>query len=130
MLPPAWKAGLERRSDAELYQTSEGYCRPKNNRRSGPAGARITSRRPRRSMGCRGRLACYKVPEHIRFVDAWPMTLSGKLQKFQNARIRDRHPEPPSGCKPADRMRASTEWRLKPGRACSRHLHKPWRSLR
>jgi len=32
---------------------------------------------------CRDRLAYYKVPEHIRFVDAYPMTLSGKVQKFK-----------------------------------------------
>jgi fatty-acyl-CoA synthase len=32
---------------------------------------------------CRARLAYYKVPEHIRFVDAYPMTLSGKVQKFK-----------------------------------------------
>jgi len=32
---------------------------------------------------CRARLAYYKVPEHIRFVDAFPMTLSGKVQKFK-----------------------------------------------
>jgi fatty-acyl-CoA synthase len=31
---------------------------------------------------CRDRLAYYKVPQHIRFVDAYPMTLSGKVQKF------------------------------------------------
>ena len=32
---------------------------------------------------CRGRLAHFKIPEHIRFVDAFPMTLSGKVQKFK-----------------------------------------------
>jgi fatty-acyl-CoA synthase len=32
---------------------------------------------------CRARLAYYKVPEHIRFVNAYPMTLSGKVQKFK-----------------------------------------------
>jgi fatty-acyl-CoA synthase len=32
---------------------------------------------------CRERLAYYKVPEYIRFVDAFPMTLSGKVQKFK-----------------------------------------------
>jgi fatty-acyl-CoA synthase len=32
---------------------------------------------------CRARLAYFKVPEHIRFVDAYPMTLSGKVQKFK-----------------------------------------------
>jgi len=32
---------------------------------------------------CRGRLAHYKIPEHIRFVDKFPMTLSGKVQKYK-----------------------------------------------
>lgn len=32
---------------------------------------------------CRGRLAHFKVPQYIRFVDSFPMTLSGKVQKFK-----------------------------------------------
>ncbi|HLK63047.1 MAG TPA: AMP-binding protein [Bryobacteraceae bacterium] len=36
---------------------------------------------------CKARLAHFKVPQHIRFVDMFPMTLSGKVQKF---RIRER----------------------------------------
>lgn len=32
---------------------------------------------------CRGKLAHFKVPEHVRFVEAFPMTLSGKVQKFK-----------------------------------------------
>ena len=31
---------------------------------------------------CREKLAYFKVPQHIRFVDSFPMTLSGKVQKF------------------------------------------------
>jgi fatty-acyl-CoA synthase len=31
---------------------------------------------------CRGRIAHYKVPRHIRFVDAFPVTVTGKVQKF------------------------------------------------
>jgi fatty-acyl-CoA synthase len=31
---------------------------------------------------CRGRIAHYKVPRHVRFVDAFPMTITGKVQKF------------------------------------------------
>ena len=39
--------------------------------------------RPRRSRAfCRGQIAHYKVPRHIRFVDAFPMTVTGKMQKF------------------------------------------------
>jgi fatty-acyl-CoA synthase len=31
---------------------------------------------------CRGRIAHYKVPRHIRFVGGFPMTITGKMQKF------------------------------------------------
>jgi fatty-acyl-CoA synthase len=32
---------------------------------------------------CKDRLAHFKVPAHIRFVDEFPMTVTGKLQKFR-----------------------------------------------
>ncbi|WP_198968870.1 AMP-binding protein [Xylophilus sp. ASV27] len=32
---------------------------------------------------CKGRIAHYKVPRHMRFVDAFPMTITGKIQKFR-----------------------------------------------
>lgn len=32
---------------------------------------------------CSGRIAHYKVPRHIRFVDEFPMTVTGKLQKYR-----------------------------------------------
>ncbi|MFP5474213.1 MAG: AMP-binding protein, partial [Gammaproteobacteria bacterium] len=35
---------------------------------------------------CQGQIAHYKVPKYIRFVDAFPMTVTGKIQKY---RIRD-----------------------------------------
>jgi len=35
---------------------------------------------------CRGRIATYKIPRHVKFVDEYPVTASGKVQKF---RIRD-----------------------------------------
>jgi len=31
---------------------------------------------------CQGQLAHYKIPRHIRFVDGFPMTITGKVQKF------------------------------------------------
>ena len=31
---------------------------------------------------CQGQIAHHKVPRHIRFVDAFPMTITGKIQKF------------------------------------------------
>jgi fatty-acyl-CoA synthase len=44
---------------------------------------------------CRGELAHFKVPQYVRFVDDFPMTLSGKIQKFKmrEFEIRERHLE-------------------------------------
>jgi len=41
---------------------------------------------------CRARLAHYKTPQHVRFVDAFPMTLSRKAQKYRirEQKIRER----------------------------------------
>ena len=35
---------------------------------------------------CKGQIAHYKVPRYIRFVTQFPMTVTGKIQKFK---IRD-----------------------------------------
>jgi fatty-acyl-CoA synthase len=32
---------------------------------------------------CRGRIATFKIPRHWRFVDSFPMTVTGKIQKFK-----------------------------------------------
>jgi fatty-acyl-CoA synthase len=32
---------------------------------------------------CQGQIAHFKIPEHIRFVDAFPTTVTGKIQKFK-----------------------------------------------
>lgn len=32
---------------------------------------------------CRGQIAHYKVPRYVKFVDQFPMTVTGKIQKFQ-----------------------------------------------
>jgi fatty-acyl-CoA synthase len=31
---------------------------------------------------CRGRITHFKIPRYVRFVDAYPMTVTGKVQKF------------------------------------------------
>lgn len=36
---------------------------------------------------CKSRIAHYKVPRHIRFVDEFPMTVTGKVQKFRMREI-------------------------------------------
>jgi fatty-acyl-CoA synthase len=32
---------------------------------------------------CRARIARYKVPRYVKFVDSFPMTVTGKVQKFK-----------------------------------------------
>jgi fatty-acyl-CoA synthase len=32
---------------------------------------------------CRGQIATFKIPRYIRFVDVFPMTVTGKIQKFR-----------------------------------------------
>ncbi len=41
---------------------------------------------------CQGRIAHFKIPQYIRFVDQFPMTVSGKIQKFaiRDQEIRER----------------------------------------
>jgi len=43
---------------------------------------------------CRHHLAYYKVPHHVRFVDAFPMTVTGKVQKYlmREAMVAERTP--------------------------------------
>ena len=31
---------------------------------------------------CKGQIAHYKIPRHVLFVDSFPMTVTGKIQKF------------------------------------------------
>jgi fatty-acyl-CoA synthase len=32
---------------------------------------------------CSGRIAYFKVPRYVKFVDSFPMTVTGKVQKFK-----------------------------------------------
>jgi fatty-acyl-CoA synthase len=45
------------------------------------SGGRLTAEELREF--CRGRIAHFKVPRHVRFVDSFPMTVTGKVQKFK-----------------------------------------------
>jgi fatty-acyl-CoA synthase len=36
---------------------------------------------------CRGRIAHFKIPRYIKFVDDFPMTVSGKIMKFKMREI-------------------------------------------
>ena len=44
-------------------------------------GARLTAETL--VAACRGRIASYKIPRHWRFVDEFPMTVTGKVQKYR-----------------------------------------------
>jgi fatty-acyl-CoA synthase len=44
-------------------------------------GARLTEGEVRDF--CQGQIAHYKIPRYIRFVESFPMTVTGKIQKFQ-----------------------------------------------
>ena len=42
---------------------------------------------------CRGRIAHFKVPRYVRFTDEFPMTVSGKVQKFRMREMAREQPE-------------------------------------
>ena len=48
---------------------------------------------------CRDTIAHYKVPAYVRFVDEFPMTVTGKVQKYKLPRTGHRGPRPPVGCR-------------------------------
>ena len=52
---------------------------------------------------CEGKIAYFKIPEYIRFVESFPMTVSGKVQKFKirEQEIRERHLEEVAGIQTA-----------------------------
>ncbi len=49
--------------------------------KAGPAAEGVTPESIREF--CQGRIAHYKIPRYIRFVDEFPMTVTGKIQKFE-----------------------------------------------
>ena len=52
---------------------------------------------------CRGRIAHFKIPQYVRFVDGFPMTVSGKVQKFRmrELEVRERGLERAAGVQTA-----------------------------
>jgi fatty-acyl-CoA synthase len=44
---------------------------------------------------CKGKIAHFKIPQTIRFVESFPMTVTGKIQKYviRQTEIQDRHLE-------------------------------------
>jgi len=54
---------------------------------------------------CRGRVASFKIPCHVRFIDEFPMTSSGKIQKVK-LRERARSEWPPVPADPEHARRS------------------------
>jgi fatty-acyl-CoA synthase len=71
--PRVHSAAVVRLADARLSEVPVAFVVP----RSGHA---ITQ--PEVIDLCRGRIASFKIPRHVFFVDALPMTGSGKVQKY------------------------------------------------
>ncbi len=55
---------------------------------------------------CRGRIAHYKVPRYVRFVEEFPMTVTGKLQKYRMREIAAAALQSTSGASAAAAMHA------------------------
>jgi fatty-acyl-CoA synthase len=45
------------------------------------AGAQLSDQDVREY--CRGQIAHYKIPRYVRFVESFPMTVTGKIQKYK-----------------------------------------------
>jgi acyl-CoA synthetase (AMP-forming)/AMP-acid ligase II len=37
------------------------------------------------SAACRGKISRYKIPRHVFFVESYPLTASGKIQKYKQS---------------------------------------------
>ncbi|MGH6931568.1 MAG: AMP-binding protein [Dongiaceae bacterium] len=59
--------------DAKYGEELCAWIKPK-------AGADVTAEEIREF--CKGQIAHYKIPRHVKFVDAFPMTVTGKIQKY------------------------------------------------
>jgi len=49
---------------------------------------------------CHGRIATFKIPKHWKFVDSFPLTVTGKVQKYRmreiaTAELESSHHAPP-----------------------------------
>jgi fatty-acyl-CoA synthase len=60
--------------DERLGETIAAWVRLRN-------GENLTAEELR--QWCRGQIAHFKIPQHVRFVDSFPTTASGKIQKFR-----------------------------------------------
>jgi fatty-acyl-CoA synthase len=60
--------------DAKLGETVLAWIRLR-------AGETMTEEEVREY--CRGKIAHFKIPQYVRFVDSFPMTVTGKIQKFK-----------------------------------------------
>ena len=76
---------------------------PDEQLRRGDHGVGEGARRRRRSTDdgvaafCQGRIAHFKVPRYVHVADEFPMTVTGKIQKFKMREAVDRAARPPDG---------------------------------
>ena len=59
---------------------------------------------------CQGQIAYYKIPEHVRFVDEFPATLSRQDSEVQDARVRDRSARLAGGGENGDCLNLPSIW--------------------
>ena len=62
--------------------TANGAAETAKARRPRPAPPVIDLTADEVKAFCKDQIAHYKVPRHIQFVDEFPMTVTGKMQKF------------------------------------------------
>ena len=79
-----------RRSEEAHDHLRRSLCSPRGHARLGEVvlawiklKAGVTSTEEELREFCRGKIAHFKVPHYIRFVDSFPMTVTGKVQKFK-----------------------------------------------
>jgi fatty-acyl-CoA synthase len=74
---------------AEHAEITQAYVVGITDHRLGEVGYAFVQRRSRELSEvdvvefCRNRLADFKVPRHVQFVDEWPLTATGKIQRFR-----------------------------------------------
>ena len=79
--PRIGEAGVVGLPDQKMGEIVAAWVRPK-------PGQTLTAEEVRDY--CNGKIAHFKVPQHVRIVESLPMTVSGKVQKF---RIREQEIE-------------------------------------
>ena len=78
---PNWVSRIERMSRSDSAASCGRSCEEASAWIRLKPGARLTEDDVK--AFCRGRIAHYKVPRYIAFVEEYPTTVTGKVQKFK-----------------------------------------------